>query len=94
MKHLLPFYEGFGPPLFNSPYQKINFRWEREWRIVGNFKYRLDKDVAFGICPIDEIDDFEKLVEKQIPFIDPSQKYLEKMKGKLKLNKKLKGLIK
>lgn len=94
MKHLLPFYEGFGPPIWRNPHSEIDFRWEREWRIAGNFRYRLDKDVAFGICPIDEIANFEKLAENKFPFIDPSKNSLRDMKEKLKSNKKLKELIK
>lgn len=95
MKHILPFFEGFGPPLFpkNPPISEIDFRWEREWRIVGNFSYSLESDVAFGICPIDKVKYFEESVSGQFPFIDPSPEYIEKMKVKLKSNERLKQFI-
>ena len=95
MKHLLPFYEGFGPPLFSSWFSPttVDFRWEREWRVVGNFKYSLKKDVAFGICPYSKIEQFKNLVSDAFPFIDPSPQYLGEMKRKLGLNEKLKELI-
>ena len=95
MKYILPFYEGFGPRLFSgsSPSGEVDFRWEREWRIAGNFSYCLKNDMAFGICPYSEINKFENLVFDNFQFIDPSPKYLEEMKEKLRLNDKIKELI-
>lgn len=94
MKSLLPLYEGFGPPLFSrygSP-AEIDFRWEREWRIVGDFNYSLLNDVAFGICPASEINYFENLVGNKFPFIDPTPP-IQAMKHKLKQNSKLQNLV-
>lgn len=94
MKSLLPLYEGFGPPLFQTQWspKEIDFRWEREWRIVGDFNYSLENDIAFGICPANEIGHFENLVGNKFPFIDPTPP-IQTMKQKLKLNPKLQNLI-
>ena len=66
--------EGFGPNLFGkSRAYEVDFRWEREWRIRGNFNFDLEKDVAFGICPQNEIEIFEKIAGEKIIFVDPCQ---------------------
>lgn len=95
MKHILPFFEGFGPPLFSGKplRSEIDFRWEREWRIVGNFSYSLKSDVAFGICPIDKIKYFDELVSEKFPFIDPSPEHIKEMKVKLRSDERLKPFI-
>ncbi|MBI4405016.1 MAG: hypothetical protein HY537_12710 [Deltaproteobacteria bacterium] len=67
---LMPFMELFGPPLYRSAVDEIDFRWEREWRVPGNLSFQL-KEVAFGICPENQIPEFEKLVSNTFPFIDP-----------------------
>jgi hypothetical protein len=55
------------------------FWWEREWRHVGDFAYRIDQ-VAVGFCPESEIPFFEGLARTQMestgasrfpPFVDP-----------------------
>ncbi|MFK7873650.1 MAG: abortive infection system antitoxin AbiGi family protein [Oligoflexales bacterium] len=72
-RSLFPLIEGFGPPWFRNSYgpNEIDFRWEREWRITGDFSFKLD-DIAFGLCPEAEIKTFESLVNRQIPFVDPT----------------------
>lgn len=84
-KAMMPLVEGFGPPWFpryGGP-AEIDFRWEREWRITGDFSFTLS-DVAFGFCPADEIAQFETLVGGTFPFVDPL--------GNLEANKtKLRG---
>ncbi len=95
LKPLLPLYEGFGPPLYkraNSP-KEIDFRWEREWRIVDDFNFSSVNDVAFGICPSSQIDYFEKLVSNSFPFIDPQPQFIDEMKLKLKGVKRLESLV-
>ncbi len=91
-KSFMPLVEGFGPPWFSrygGP-TDIDFRWEREWRIVGDFSFSLS-DVAFGFCPTDEISYFEALVGKQFPFIDPTAN-IPSAKQKLKSWKHLADL--
>lgn len=66
---LLPFCEPYGPKILEST-KEIDFRWEREWRIVGDFEFSL-KEVAFGICPEESISKFESIVGNAFPFIDP-----------------------
>lgn len=71
-KSMMPLIEGFGTPWFPRPYgpSEIDFRWEREWRVAGDFSFTLT-DVAFGLCPSGEITFFENLVGNTFPFIDP-----------------------
>lgn len=69
-KALLSLYESFGPKLHSRYAGNTDFRWEREWRHVGHFHFKLD-EVAFGLCPESEILNFENLVSGQISFIDP-----------------------
>ena len=56
-----------------SPQTKeVNFLWEREWRlpsIYGDLNFSID-DLFVGLCPDDEIDQFEKLFPG-LSFIDP-----------------------
>lgn len=69
---VMPLIEGFGPPWYSQIHgpQEIDFRWEREWRIVGDFKFSLS-DVAFGFCPIDKIKYLEEAIGNVFPFVDP-----------------------
>lgn len=72
-KTIMPLYEGFGPPWFprqDGP-TEIDFRWEREWRIAGDFSFSLS-DVAFGLCPASDKSFFETLVNREFPFVDPT----------------------
>lgn len=51
----------------------MNFEWEREWRYPyinsSSLQFR-ERDVFVGLCPHNEIDEFEKLFPP-VPFIDP-----------------------
>lgn len=70
-KALLPLVEVFGPPLFKGRMiEEVDFRWEREWRLVGNLKFQ-PEHVAFGICDGARVDEFESFVKNSFPFIDP-----------------------
>jgi hypothetical protein len=71
-KSMMPLIEGFGPPWFSrygGP-SEVDFRWEREWRIAGDFSFTLS-DIAFGFCPDGEVPSFEALVGGAFPFVDP-----------------------
>jgi hypothetical protein len=71
-KAMMPLIEGFGPPWFQrwgGP-TEIDFRWEREWRVVGDFSFSIS-DIAFGLCPAAEVQQYENLLGGQIPFVDP-----------------------
>jgi hypothetical protein len=71
LKSTLPFFESYGRPLFSSNRAKeIDFRWEREWRVVGDFLFTY-QDIAYGLCPEHEISYFESLTENQVKFVDP-----------------------
>jgi hypothetical protein len=61
--------EPYGPKIL-EPQKEVDFRWEREWRINGDLTFNFD-EVAFGICPEVKIPEYEKLVKKAFPFIDP-----------------------
>lgn len=80
-KDLLHLYQTFGKS-FSPRYQNmmIDFRWEREWRILGNFTFNMASDVAFGLCPDADIAYFETLVGNKIPFVDPSNYVIAKAK--------------
>lgn len=69
-KPLLPLYEPFGKKLHSTRGGSTDYRWEREWRHVGHFKFQLNQ-IAFGLCPESEIPEFETLAQKQVCFIDP-----------------------
>lgn len=66
---ILPFFEFYGPKI-KEPQKEIDFRWEREWRIIGDFNFKFI-DIAFGICPENEISSFENLTSNEVIFIDP-----------------------
>ncbi|MCB0363112.1 MAG: hypothetical protein KDD35_10335, partial [Bdellovibrionales bacterium] len=68
-KPILHLCEPYGPKV-KEPTKEIDFRWEREWRIQGDFEFSLES-VAFGMCPQDKIQDFEKLVNNVFPFVNP-----------------------
>lgn len=51
MSKLFPYIERTGPGR--------QFSWEREWRCVGDVELE-PRDVAFWLCPEDEIDQFER----------------------------------
>ena len=61
-----------------------DWHWEREWRIVGDFDFNLNK-VYCGLCPESEIQAFEEKYE--IKFLDPNwgiNKILDKLVGNKK----------
>jgi hypothetical protein len=91
-KGIMPLVEGFGPPWYQGRFSpsEIDFRWEREWRVAGHFKFDFG-DVAFGLCETDAIPHFEKLVGGAFPFVDPTQT-MKIVKEKLKKWPKLNGL--
>ncbi|MDB5037778.1 MAG: hypothetical protein JWQ35_1306 [Bacteriovoracaceae bacterium] len=68
-RHILALCEPYGPKIL-EPTKEVDFRWEREWRVVGNFKFSW-QNVAFGICPEEKIPEFEILVKGSFPFLDP-----------------------
>lgn len=65
--------------LVNKCDDKIDFHWEREWRIVGNLQFKLN-DVYCGLCPKKDMPYFESKYE--VIFIDPTwgiNKILDKL---------------
>jgi Putative abortive phage resistance protein AbiGi, antitoxin len=76
-EQILPLISFFGakvPPLTSGSSQQgeIDFRWEREWRYPasrGDFSFSPD-DVFVGLCPHDEIKDFE-IIYPGVSFVDP-----------------------
>jgi hypothetical protein len=45
-------------PFVNKVNERVDFSWEREWRIVGDFQFELS-DVFLGLCPETRIEEFE-----------------------------------
>ena len=89
---LMALYEGFSKPLYANQYvSEIDFRWEREWRVSGDFNFG-PKDIAFGICPQNEIEAFEELSEKRFLFVDPHRP-IGLTKKKLREDERLTKLI-
>lgn len=81
-KPILHLCEPYGPKV-QEPSKEIDFRWEREWRVQGDFEFDL-KSVAFGMCPQEKIPEFDKMVNNAFPFVDPDwgikdlKEYLDK----------------
>lgn len=68
--------------LINRCDENVDFHWEREWRIAGDLKFRLD-DIYCGLCPKEEIPNFES--KYGVKFIDPYwgiNKILDKLVGR------------
>lgn len=55
--------------LVNVYDERMDFHWEREWRIAGDLVFSLD-DIYCGLCPQDDIDGFESSYEP-VKFISP-----------------------
>lgn len=55
--------------LVNVYEERVDFHWEREWRIVGDLVFSLD-DIYCGLCPQEYIDVFESLYQP-VKFISP-----------------------
>jgi hypothetical protein len=71
MRAALPYFEAFGRPAFKSnTVAEIDFRWEREWRVVGSFKFSLS-DLVCVLCPKSEFEFFQKLVGLEVKLVDP-----------------------
>jgi len=76
---VLPLFAVFGqkvqpPGAEIRPNGPVDFRWEREWRypsVSGDLAFG-EGDVFVGLCPHDEINDFEQLLPG-IGFVDPQR---------------------
>lgn len=90
-RDFMPLVEGFGPPIYKMPMSEVDFRWEREWRVAGDFAFTAG-DVAFGLCPAAHIAHFEALVGNRFLFIDPTA-LLASVKTKLKTDPRLSNLV-
>jgi hypothetical protein len=69
--------------LVNKYEGKIDFHWEREWRIIGDLKFDLN-DIYCGLCPEDDISYFANTYAP-VKFISPHwgiNKILDKLVGK------------
>ena len=75
---VLPLVSVFGQKIcrpgdrYEPPPGSVDFRWEREWRYPyneGPLEFD-ENDVFVGLCPNEEIDEFEKLFP-DVKFIDP-----------------------
>lgn len=90
---MMPFFECFGKPIYSGggSAKEIDFRWEREWRIVGDFEFS-KLDVAFGLCPEERISGFESLVSRNYLFVDPFWSK-ERLAEKLSQDERLKKLL-
>lgn len=86
LMHLI---DTFGPPVIPKAAGYSDFRWEREWRKKDSLDFSND-DIAFGICPEDEIDHFESLAQNQMTFFDPDW---DQSKLKEYLKKKNRNLL-
>ena len=84
IKSMMHLFEGFGPPFLPTGGYS-DFRWEREWRLKGGFQFKL-KDIAFGICPSDEIQYFTEKCKDQVIFLDPDWEQ-EELKNYLTIHK-------
>lgn len=91
-KAMMPLVEGFGAPWFSrwTGPTEIDFRWEREWRVVGDYSFT-ESDIAFGLCPEDEINFFEGFFSGRVPFVDPTGS-IQNAKVKLRQWSHLKNL--
>jgi hypothetical protein len=77
-EQLLPLISVFGkkitPPGATRKQERVDFRWEREWRFPhakGPLEFS-NSDVFVGLCPQDEIKYFEKKLPG-IDFVDPTR---------------------
>jgi len=56
--------------LVNKYDTNVDFHWEREWRITGNFKFEL-AEIFCGLCPEKEMTFFETIYSP-VKFISPT----------------------
>jgi hypothetical protein len=80
-KEIAPFVEIFG---WNGSGGIYDFHREHEWRYPGDFEFEW-KDIIFGLCDDDHIEEMELLFEKEIKFISPYMN-LEEIFGRMVLN--------
>jgi hypothetical protein len=82
-KEIAPYVDIFG---WTGHEGKIyDFHWEHEWRFLGNFEFEW-KDIIFGLCEDEYIDELEQLFEQEIRFISPFMS-LEEIVGRLVLSR-------
>jgi hypothetical protein len=80
-KEIAPYVEIFG---WNGSGGIYDFHREREWRYPGDFEFEW-KDVIFGLCDDEHIEEMEQLFEKEIKFISPYMN-LEEIFGRMVLS--------
>ena len=80
-KEIAPYIEIFGWTNSGSIY---DFHREREWRYPGDFEFEW-RDVIFGLCDDEHIEEMEQLFEKEIKFISPHMN-LEEVFGRVVLS--------
>ncbi len=80
-REIAPYVEIFG---WTGSGKIYDFHSEREWRYPGNFEFEW-RDVIFGLCEDESIEEMENLFEKEIKFISPYMN-LEEIFGRLVLN--------
>lgn len=85
LNKIFPLFSVFGNKIHPKNADKkaigqYDFSWEREWRLpycYGNFSIDFSKDVFVGLCPHDDIEEFENIIKEKtnenIPFIDPTR---------------------
>jgi hypothetical protein len=56
-------------PFVNKAGHNYDFSWEREWRIIGNFKFKRSK-IFLGLVPEAKISTFERGYP-EIPWVSP-----------------------
>jgi hypothetical protein len=82
-KEIAPYVDIFG---WTGEGKKIyDFHLEHEWRYPGNFEFEW-KDIIFGLCDDEYIDELEQLFEQEIRFISPYMS-LEEIIGRLVLSR-------
>ncbi len=82
-REIAPYIDIFG--WTNAGGEIYDFQWEHEWRYSGNFGFEW-KDIIFGLCEDEYIDEVEQLFEKEIRFVSPFMS-LEEIVGRLVLNR-------
>lgn len=83
LKKLIPLISHFGNKIEKTG--QHDFTWEREWRYSESKFIFETKDVFLGLCPHNEIDEFEKC-SAQFKFVDPYRNikyYAEKISSLL-----------
>lgn len=82
-RQIAPYLDIFG---WTGENNKIyDFHWEHEWRYLGDFSFDW-KDIIFGLCPDEYIDEMEGLFEREIRFISP-QMSLQEIIGRLVIHR-------